>query len=413
MTFNTKGRGAIASILSLAMGLGLTACSGTYTIGYVYATAAKSTGGLIDGYKVDYQSGNLTTLEDSPIPSGGKNPVAIVATPNAKYLYVVHRDDSSVVLFAIGTDGKIYPQTTYNVTGSFPLAAAVDPAGKFLYVTFTYQNCPTNGSNTTCQPGGQLYTPANPGPGGVTIFPINASDGTLGTPLPPFNLGRAPVSITVTKNNFVYVIAQDSATTANLFGFSENPSTGQLTPLPGVTINPGNVVSTGYASSATPGGIIADASGSHLYVTDQVGNQVIGYSIASNGVPSQIGSAKTDAQPAGMSIDPSGKYLYAVTFTGGSINGFTFGSNGQPILSTAAATVQAGTGPTCVSIIGSPTSASPSHATYLYTSNELSNTVTGTQLEPSDGSLIQIQNTPFGASTLPTCLVAVQKYSLL
>lgn len=410
MTFNTKGRGAIASILSLAMGLGLTACSGTYTIGYVYMTAAKSTGGLIDGYKVDYQSGDLTTLEDSPIPSGGKNPVAIVATPNAKYLYVVHRDDSTVVLFAIGTDGKIYPQTTYNVTGSFPLAAAVDPAGKFLYVTFTYQNCPSG--NTTCQAGGQLYTPANPGPGGVTIFPINASDGTLGTPL-TFNLGRAPLSITVTKNDFVYVIAQDSATTANLFGFSANSSTGQLTPLPGVTINPGNVVSTGYASSATPGGILADASGSHLYVTDQVNNQVIGYSIASNGVPSQVGSAKTEAAPAGMSIDPSGKYLYAVTFTGGSIDGFTFGPNGQPVVSTTAASVQAGTGPTCVSIIGSPTSASPTHAIYLYTSNQLSNTVTGTQMNHSDGSLIQIQNTPFSASALPTCLVAVQKYQLL
>src|ERR1700758_4201650 len=156
MTFNRMGRGAIASIVSLAMGLGLTACSGTYTIGYIYMTAAKNTAGLVDGYKVDYQSGDLVPLEDSPIPSGGKNPVTIVATPNARYLYVVNHDDSTVVFFAIGTDGKIYPQKTYNVLGSFSTAAAVDPAGKFLYVTYTYQN--------TILPDGtqqQLYTPAN------------------------------------------------------------------------------------------------------------------------------------------------------------------------------------------------------------------------------------------------------------
>ena len=390
------------------MGLGLTACSGTYTIGYVYATAARNTAGLVNGYKVDFQSGNLTVLEDSPSPSGGKNPVAIVATPNNKFLYVVHRDDSNVVLFAIGTDGKIYPQTTYNVTGSFPTAAAVDPAGKFLYVTFTYQNCPLTG-NPTCQPGGQLFTPANPGPGGISIFPINSSDNTLGAPS-TFNLGRAPMGITVTKNNFVYVIAQDLATVDNLFGFSANPSNGQLTPLPGVTINPGDVVSTGYPVSTQPGGIIADSSGSHLYVTDQAGSQVIGYSLASNGVPSQIGSAKSDASPAGMSFDTSGKFLYAASFSGGSVNGFTLGPNGQPVVSTVAKSVQAGTGATCITVIGSPTSASPTHAVYMYTANQLGNTVSGMQLNQNDGSLIQIQNTPWGASSLPTCIVSVRSF---
>ncbi len=408
MTFNTKGRAAVASILSLAMGLGLTACSGTYTIGYVYTTAAKNTDGIIDGFKVDYQSGNLNPLEDSPSPSGGKNPVAIVATPNNKFLYVVHRDDSTVVLFAIGTDGKIYPQKTYNVPGSFPTAAAIDPTGKFLYVTYTYQNCPLTG-NPTCQPGGQLYTPANPGPGGVALFPINSSDSTLGTST-PFNLGRAPVGITVTKNNFVYVIAQDSATAANLFGFSMNASNGQLTPLPGVTINPGNVVSTGFAASTAPGGVIADSSAGHLYVTDQAAGQVTGYSIASNGVPSQVGSAKTDAQPAGMTFDTSGKFLYVASFSGGSINGFTLGANGQPVVSTVASSVQAGTGATCLTVIGSPTSASPTHAVYMYTSNQLANTVSGLQLNPNDGSLIQIQNTPYTASTLPTCVVSVRSF---
>jgi 6-phosphogluconolactonase len=403
MTFSMKGRSAVASILSLAMGLGLTACSGTYTIGYVYATAAQNTAGLVDGYKVDFQSGDLVPLEDSPIPSGGRSPVAIVATPNNKFLYVIHHDDSSVVMFAIGTDGKLYPQTTYNVTGSLPTAAAVDPSGQYLYVVFTYQLAPG---------GGQLYTPANPGPGGVSIFPINSTNSTLGTPY-TCNLGRAPVGISVTSNS-VYVINQDTATTANLLGFTPNLSgnTSQcpLTPLPGVTINSGNVVSPGFAVSTNPGGIIADSSGSHLYVTDQAGNQVIGYSLASNGVPTQIGSAASGSAPAGLSFDTTGQYLYAASSGGGSVNGYTLGSNGQPVVSTVAANVQAGTGTTCITVIGSPTSESPTHAVYMYTSNRLANNVSGMQLNPTTGGLISIQNTPWTASTLPTCIVSVRSF---
>jgi 6-phosphogluconolactonase len=396
MTLNTMGRAAVASILSLSMGLGLTACSSDYTVAYLYMTTAKTNPGLITSYKVDYQSGTLVFLADSPVPSGGKNPVAIVAAPDDKSLYVIHRDDSSVVFFAIGTDGKLYPQATYNITGSFATAAAIDPSGKFLYVTFTYQN------NAD---GSQLYTPANPGPGGITTFPINGN-GSLGAPLATTNVGRSPIGI-IAKNNNVYVIEQDSASAANLLGFSENGA-GQLTPLPGVTINPGNVPSTGFPSGIAPGGIIEDSTATHLYVTDQATNTVTAYSIAANGIPSVVpnGTAITDALPMGMSFDLTGKFLYVANYTGGDLSGFTIGPNGEPITSTVATSVQTGSGPTCVSVIGAP-NGTAAHAVYLYTSNALSSTVTGLQLDPTDGSLRQIQNTPFTASALPTCLVTV------
>ena len=410
MTLNTMGRRAatasIASILSVAMGLGLTACSNDYTVAYLYTTTAKANPGLINGYKVDYQSGTLTLLADSPIPSGGRNPVTIVAAPgNNTSVYAIHRDDSSVVWFKIGTDGKLYPQATYNIRGSFATAAAIDSTGKFLYVTFTYQNNPD---------GIQLYTPANPGPCGVSIFAITndpgATDNGSLTPLPASqnqNVGRNPIGITA-RNNLVYVIEQDAASTANLLGFSADPTTGLLTPLPGVTINPGNVPSNGFPSGTNPSGIIEDSSSSHLYLTDQAANTITGYSIAANGVPTQIanGTAPTEALPMGMTFDLTGKFLYVVNYTSGTIGGYTIGANGEPVTSTVAASVQAGSGPTCATVVGSP-SGTGAHAVYLYTSNALSNTVTGMQLDPTDGSLRQIQNTPFTASTLPTCLVTV------
>jgi 6-phosphogluconolactonase len=384
----------MAASLSVAMGLGLTACSRTYTVAYVYMTAAKVDPGLVNGYKVDYQSGVLIPLEDSPVPAGGRNPVALIAAPNGKNLYVVNRDDSTIVWFAIGTDGKLYPQRTYNSTGSFPTAAAIDPAGKFLYVTFTYQ---------------QGFTTALPGPGGVSVFPIGA-DNSLGAAT-TVAAGRNPIGLAA-NSQFVYVIDQDSTTTQNLLAYSANSTTGFLTPLPGVTINAANVASTGFAVGTTPAAILEDSTLKHLYVTDQIGNQLLSYSIAANGVPSALanGIARTDAGPAGMTIEASGKFLYVANVTAGTIGGYTFGANGEPVRSTVAGSTQAGTGTTCVTTIGAPSSAAPTHAIYLYASNSLSNTVSGQQLNPVDGSLRQIQGTPFTGSVLPTCLVSVPSF---
>ena len=397
MKLNPIGRVIKVSMLSLAMALGVTACSNDYTVSYVYMTTSKTLPhGLINSYQVDYQSGYLRPLADSPVDAGGRDTVGLVVAPSNLFLYTVNNFDSSVVEFAIGTDGKLYPENTYNIAGSLPTAAAIDAAGKFLYVTFTYQNNP-NGS--------QEYTPANPGPGGISVFPIK-SDNTLGTPF-TVNVGRNPVGIaTSTTGNYVYVIEADAASSANLLGFTENTSTGALTPMAGVTINSGNAPSTGFASGSNPSGILEDKTGTHLYVTDQTLSQVFAYSVA-NGVPTLVGTTQTDATPMGMAFDLSGKYLYVVAYAANAIDGFTLSANGQPVRSTVEASVQAGTGPTCVTVSGAPSNANPSHAEYLYASNALSNNLTGEQLNAQDGSLDQILGAPFGGSALPTCAVTV------
>jgi 6-phosphogluconolactonase (cycloisomerase 2 family) len=388
------------------MALGVTACSNDYTVSYVYMATSKTLPhGLINAYQVDYQNGSLLPMTDSPIDAGGRDTVALVVAPNQLFLYTVNNFDSNVVEFAIGTDGKLYPQNTYNITGSLPTAAAIDAAGKFLYVTFTYQNNPPSPGYPD---GTELYTPANPGPGGITVFPIK-SDNTLGAPVQTVNVGRNPMGIyTSATGGYVYVIDQDSAETANLLGFAESAS-GTLTPLPGVTINPSNVPSTGYTSGPNPSGILGDSSGAHLYVTDQTNGQIATYSIAS-GIPSLLGTTPTDAGPMGMAFDPSGKFLYVAAYTANTIDGFTLAANGVPVRSAVAGSVQAGTGPTCVSISGAPTNTNTSHAVYLYASNALSNNLTGEQLNPQNGSLEQIQGTPFGGSALPVCVVTAPAF---
>jgi 6-phosphogluconolactonase len=420
------GRGALASVVSLSMGLGMTACTKTYSVGFIYVTTGKSIAGLINAYKVDYQTGTLDPLNDSPIPSGGRYPIGLTADPKQhKFLYVIHNDDSNVVLFAIGTDGKLYPAGTYDIPGSFPTAVAVDSTDSFLYVTFTYQ---------------QGYTTALQGPGGVAIFPITTTgtdpdvlNQTLGTPT-VVNVGRSPVGITLTPAG-AYVIEQDAATNQNLLAFSRNATTGALTLLPGQTINAGNATSLGIPSGVTPSAITANSAGTNLYITDEASNQLISYSIGAGGLPSQLSSVTTDGQPVGLNIDVTGKFLYVTNYAASTVGGYSVtssngaavqlqfpqtviippavGSTAPPTTGTSLqpASVQTGTGPTCVATIGAPGYADVSHALYLYTSNALSNSVTGEQVNTQTGSLsgqlAQLINSPYTASALPTCVVSV------
>src|SRR5258708_14705441 len=178
MSWSKMGRGTVVAMMYWAMGLGLTACTRDYTVAYVYMTTAPKNGqgGGVAEYAADFQSGALVALAGSPV-AAGNNPTTLVAAPSGLFVYVLNHDDSTVQEFAVGTDGALTSKNVYKITGNFPTAATIDAAGKFLYVTYTYQ---------------AGYSPTVPGPGGVSIFPINA-DNSLGTALNQ-NVATNPVS---------------------------------------------------------------------------------------------------------------------------------------------------------------------------------------------------------------------------
>ena len=396
-------RAALATGLSAALGLGATACSRDYTVAYLYATATTTgTSGLVDGYQIDYQSGALTQLANSPTPSGGRNPVTLVAAPSGKFIYVLNRDDSNVVEFAVGTDGKLYPQNTYNTIGSFPVAAAVDPTGNYLYVASTYQ------------PG---FTSAIPGPGNLTVFTVNA-DGTLANPV-QVNVGNTPTGVSASQyntgstTNFIYVTNFDvnatstSTVSAGLVGtvrgFSHDGTSATLNPIDtGRTPIQGssNLVSL---AGVSPSAIVEEQTARFVYVTDLLANQVIGYLVQSGGtlVPMTNGPFSTLGRPVGVTVDPRAKYLYVANFNDSRVSPYAIDTaSGTPSGSQGSGTNSTGTNPTCVTV-------EPALGIYLYTSNNADQTITGLQLDPHNGSLKAIQNTPFPASSLPTCVVAV------
>jgi 6-phosphogluconolactonase (cycloisomerase 2 family) len=376
------GRIALVSVVSLGLGFGVTACAPSNTIDFLYVTGSKQNPGQISVYKVDSEAGALHQIPDSPYGSGGRNPVADVSSANGKNLYVINHDDNTMVVFAIGTDGKLYPQQTCNMPGSFPVQLAINQAGTYLYLVETYQ---------------PNYSTSIPGPGGLVIFPLNThgevptaggqcvtvSNGNNSF----FPLGHNPVAVKVSDNgNFVYAVNESDH---NIAAFQVGSD--------------GGLTSIGTFSVGTnPNAIAGDPADKFLYVTDGASNQMYGFQVQSGGslvmMPNPF---KTDNLPDAVAVDPRGLYVYVANYNGNDVNAYTIDQttgNATPV--SGSTTYAVGTGPICILI-------EPAEGRYIYTANFLANTVSGLAMNVATGGLSAVQNTPFGAVQQPTCSAAI------
>jgi 6-phosphogluconolactonase (cycloisomerase 2 family) len=395
---------AVASTAGLS--LLMLSCGASNTVDYLYVTSNLQNPGQINVYQVDSESGALHQIPDSPYPSGGRNPVYEVASPNGKNLYVVNHDDNTIVQFAIGTDGKLYPLTTTNTPGTEPVALAINSAGTALYVLDYYE---------PAAPGQPSFTDLNPGPGALIVYPIN-TDGTLGTALSVgaanyFSVQCFPTNLTITPNgNFVYVTNTNAVIVT-----TSPPVTGTVPVLPASCPAYGTISAFSVSSSAVtpvagspftagtgsgPTGIVADPGNGSIYVTDGLLNQLYTFSIQSSGALSLASTVGTGTMPMGGTVitnSASSKYLYLTNYKDGSLSIYSL-SLGVPSL---IATSNAGSsGPLCIL-------ADPDTLRFLYTSDYIGGSIGGAELNPSTGTLITNQGAPYVSSGQPTCVAAV------
>ena len=427
MKFNKSGQLLLVSAASLFVAGLLTAC-GTNTVDFVYVTSAQAAGasnyGEINVFEVNVQSGFMRQIPTSPFPSGGRNPVADAVSTDDLNLYVVNEDDNSIVQFAIGTDGKLYPQNTVNTPGIYPSAVAV--SGSNLFVLDTYQ--PLN----TC-------SNASPCSGSIAVFPIlpaatttgsTTTSGAPGSALQNGNLNYWPLSLpgnsgdvlkptgisVLPAGDYLNVAAYDTtANTGYVFGFwivptATSPSippavtcppipTG-LTALPAGTLCPLN--GPPVAAGIQPSAIASDPSGSHVYVTDASAGVVLGYSVQSGSLVPLTGGANggntfpAGGQPSAIVVDQSGSFLYVTNFLDATVTAYSIGSG----VLTRANSYATGLQPVAMCI-------DPSQNHYLYTINYLGSSLSGFEVNSTDGSLINTQNSPYRSNALPTAMAAI------
>jgi 6-phosphogluconolactonase len=264
-------------------------------------------------------------------------------------------------------------------------------------------------------PGQPPFTDLNPGPGSVSVFPIN-SDGSLGQPVSvgvtdyfpvqcfPTNLAMTPSGsyLYITNTNAVVVTDAPpvSGTVPQLP--ASCPSSGTVSAFAvasggGLTAVAGSPFTTG--SGSEPTGIAADPGSGALYVTDAALNQVYDFTIGSSGGLTLASALTTGTQPMAATAvtTGSGKFLYVSNYIDGTLSSYSL-TGATPA---AIATSTAGSpGPLCMLL-------DPDLQRFLYTADYVGGTVGGAELNPSTGELIQNQGSPYVTAGQPTCVAAV------
>jgi 6-phosphogluconolactonase len=404
MKWSNIGRRLAAAASTALAALTIVSCGASNTVDVVFVTSNKQSPGQINVYYLDSESGALRQLVDSPYPSGGVNPVDEVTSPNGLYLYVANHDDNTIVQFDIGTDGKLYPLNTVNTPGTEPVALAMNPAGTALYVLDYY---------SPAAPGLPPYTDLNPGPGSVSVYPIN-SNGSLGTPL---SIGAAnylqvqcfPTNLAITPNgDYLYATNTNAVVVTDAPPVSGTvpqlpascPSSGTVSAFAtagGLTAIAGSPFTTG--SSSEPTGIVADPNNSSLYVTDAALNQLYTFSIGAAGGLSLASTVPTGTEPMGAVAVNTGsaEFLYVSNYIDGTLNSYSLGGAAPSPIATSTA---GSSGPLCMVV-------DPDLQRFIYTADYVGGLVGGAELDPSTGGLIQNQGSPYVTAGQPTCVAAV------
>jgi 6-phosphogluconolactonase (cycloisomerase 2 family) len=386
----------------MAVVLGMSACGG-YTVGFMWVLGTQYN--QIAGFKIDDYTGNLTSMVNSPYPSGGTNPVSIAVRAGGNYVFVVNKGtysakgisngDGNIAVFAVGEDGVLTFQNTYNTAGNSPVWAVADGTGSYLYVLDS-----------------QAPDYATTGNGDITVFGVDGGTGRLqlvpnqliknaaGQQLNYFEVGKAPTTF---RNSGTCLYTLDSGD-QSIFPYGIG-SSGQLT----IEINSTIPLGTVNATSL-------NIYGNYIYITDagskmSTGGSIIPYtpgascslSVQADGA---VANLPTTSSPVYSMTDTKGKFLYVLNhgstnsnYANSTISAYIIETTGQLVpVSDANNPYPVGSGPVCM--VEDPSSQ------YLYTSNSNDGSVTGKYINPSYGQLSDLsRGSSFSAfAAQATCL---------
>jgi len=177
---------------------------------FLYASNSNDASGGISAYTIVAATGNLVPVSGSPFTTqagfGGPGPLAVHTSGKFLYVGMPGSANPNHVIFAFRIDpatGALGPVVGSPFdAGSDPLYMALDPAGKFLYVSNIQDNT-------------------------VSAFTISATTGVL-TPVvgSPYAVPSVAGLTVEASGKFLYVSSANA-----IAGFSINSSTGALTSL--------------------------------------------------------------------------------------------------------------------------------------------------------------------------------------
>ncbi len=208
---------------------------------------------------------------------------------------------------------------------------------------------------------------------------------------------------------YVYVTAYDSASVAStnsgtvnicnlsasayagavgyVFGFSVG-SNGALTALPG----------SPFPAGSLPCGIASDPSGGHVYVTDYINGEVLGFSVASGALTALGSPVSAGNQPRAIAVDPTYPYAFVANSQDGSVSAYEYSTTTGAL--SRVGTYATGIDPVAIGI-------DPSAGHFVFTANFLGNNVSDFQMNTTTGALVNAQRSPYTSNAQPTSVAAV------
>ncbi len=420
MKFRNVGQVLLALVVSVGLSIGVTSCTNSYTVGYLYVTGSQYN--QISGFNINNQTGKLTPVKKSPFGTSGSNPVRILVLSGGRFVYVLNAGDpstntpSNVSLFQVGGDGVLTFQASYYPQGNQSVSMIADPSGSHLYVLDEY--APT--TSTACvATSGKAYPT-----GDITAFSIDPNTGRLalvtnaqvanpdGTQLTYFPLGCFPVEFKLVSSSIF--TAQTGSTSNNdvqtVFSYGYSSGTGQL------TLTQNAPLQTGATAITT---INSDPAGRYVYLLDAgpvsacTGGQtaILPFTVANGILQSLVGGTvcndATAVGPTVLVVNSNTKFLYIansgntnVNQPGSEITAYTIDPTSGKLAPIQGEPFGIGSGPRC--ILEDPTNQ------FIYTGNFNDSTVTGKIIDVNAGVLNQLRaGSSFPSSGNPTwCAVS-------
>lgn len=406
MKFRNLGQILMASVVSVGLCLGVTSCSNSFTVGWLYTigtSTTNQTSGQITGFGINNNTGQLSIIKNSPFGSGGANPIRAVVYPGGRFLYVLNAMDGvtgNIALFTIGGRGVLSYQQTYNTQGNVPISIAADGSGHMYALDKEVHDA--NGNII------------NDGNGAITAFSVDNTTGRLslitnqqvidnnGNQLNYFPVGVGPTMFGPIANSaivggYLYTVDADQS----VFPYALNPTSGQLT----VTQN--GPQPTGALRISAIGG-----NSSFVYLMDAgtTPSTIMPYTRGNNGSLQTVvgGNYPNDATTtnpsdlvffnnkfvyianAGPNTNPSQSSSAISAYSIIQANGQLAVIGGEPFPS--------GSSPRCILV-------DPS-SQYVYTANFSDSTVTGSKIDTQAGVLTALpRGSSFPTTGQPTWCV--------
>jgi 6-phosphogluconolactonase (cycloisomerase 2 family) len=404
MKFTKFGKALLMSALSAGVILSVTSCVQSYTVGYLYVTGTETSqsggNGVISGFRIDHNTGKLTSIDGLPVSSGGANPGRAVLLSGSKFLYVLNRgvnaqggttcttanpcQNANIEEFAVGGNGILTAQATFYTQGINPFRILVDGSGGYVYVldhdapdsnAYTGKNLTVNsctealGTATSC--------------GDITAFSVNQTTGRLSTlqnnqvtsancpnsqttcPLTYFPVPADPIDF-LFNSNYFFTLSGTSTTGDSVFPYTYN-SSGQLT----ISQNTSQTLNIKQATAIVAGGgyiyvldnepITISTGGTGVFKDGTYSSQILPFSVGTGGaLQAQTGGIVPDdatlSNPIYAIAESKGKWLYVAnqgdntntTNAQSGIAGYVYDSSNHQLSFMADEPFGSGAGPQCM-----------------------------------------------------------------